>query len=273
MDHNNLFFMKKVCLFLLLAMMPFVFGTCGDDEELSLTSIEFEEDDVVIEIGEEYELSIFPIPDKVDLPKCSFSSDDKSVVTVSKSTGIIKGISAGEATITAKTSDGKFFATCDVTVRSEGSSTKLYREPYLKFGNSAADIKKYETRQIYEEDSEKITFLGENDDVNNVMYLLKSKKMNAAGVIFNKTTSISTRVMAFLKERYDYKGKDSDNDDIFLSSDGKLVIYITSIDSGNLLVGYQEYTSSKSPSLRSSAEFGEQEKETFKLFKSVAFTK
>jgi uncharacterized membrane protein len=147
------------------------------------------------------------------------------------------------------------FSSCDKDDDKDSLESSLYLEPYLKFGCTAADIKKYETREIYEDNSEKLIFLGENADVNNVMYLFNNKKMNAAGVIFNKTTSISTRVSAFLNERYEYKGKDSDNDDIFLSSDGKLLIYISTISEGNLMVVYQEYSPSQSPSLRSSGNF------------------
>jgi hypothetical protein len=249
--------MKKLLFLLVLFVMPFIFATCGDDnKEPSLKGIEFEEDEVTIGIGEEYQLALFPIPDEATLPKCTYSSDNSDIVSVSKSKGKITGIKAGKTIIYAESADGKYEAECEVTVKSGGSSSSsLYREPYLKFGVGVSDIKNYETRNLYEETSTLLTYVGENDDVNVVRYLLDSNKKTIADIVIcEKTTSMSTRVLAFLKERYEYMGKDADNDDVLLSSDGKMLIFISTNDTGNIFVVYQPYTSSGSPALRSSGD-------------------
>ncbi|GHT09851.1 hypothetical protein FACS189426_09170 [Bacteroidia bacterium] len=238
--------------------MPFVFTSCEkDNDETSLKGIEFEEDDVIIGIEEQLQLTVLPLPDKADLPKINYSSDDESIVTISKK-GKITGIKAGKTTVYAETADGKFEAECDVTVRGgggTGSGDDLYREPYLKFGASASDIKKYETREIRDEDAETLAYHGENNDVNFVLYMFNSKKYNAAGVAFNNTSSILNRAIAFLKKNYDYLGIDEDGDYVFLSSDEKILIFITKLDSGNYAAIYQEAIRNNAPALRSSGNF------------------
>jgi hypothetical protein len=251
--------MKKIFLFLLLAM-PFVFAACDDDDDkgASLTDIEFEEESITIGIGEEYELTLLPIPEKATLPKIIYSSDDEDIASVTKK-GVITGESEGKTKIYAESSDGEFTAICRVTVKAGGSgnSSDLYKEPYLKFGCSAADIKKNETRESfsYNGQGENLAFYGENDDVNAVLYIIKSKKMESVGVIFNDTKTIKKRVTDFLNGRYKYLG-DEDGDSYFLSDDEKVVVVLMAMEDGTLSALYLNASNLSAPALRNTSSDG-----------------
>ena len=97
----------------------------SSSDDGSLKRIEFEDDEITLSVGDEYTLELVAVPSNADLPKCSFTSDDKSVATVGKSSGTVTAVAEGEAIITATTSDGKFTAECVVTVTSGGGGVTL----------------------------------------------------------------------------------------------------------------------------------------------------
>ena len=90
-------------------------GSSGNDNN-KLKGISFEEEDITLSVGETYSPELITDPSDADLPKCTFTSDNKNVATVNKTTGAITAVAKGEAVITAKTSNGKFSAECLVTV-------------------------------------------------------------------------------------------------------------------------------------------------------------
>jgi hypothetical protein len=242
--------MKNV-LFLLF-VLPFIFISCGEEDKgTKLSGIEFGEQEVTIEYGEELQLSLLPNPSDAKLPACSFYSNDEKIVSVSE-TGLIKGVGAGTTTVSAKTSDGEYYAECEVTVNPDPNSG-LYREPYLKFGCSFADVKKNETRELDEEDDESLVYLGENKDVYFVMYIFEKEVLEAPVVVFNKTSDIKQRVFDFLAERYEYMGV-SEGYTFYKSSNGKIYVGVATLSSsGNLAAFYYDGTTLSSPALRSSS--------------------
>jgi hypothetical protein len=228
-----------------MCLVPFIFTSCDKDEKKSLEGIEFGETEITIGNGEELKLSVFPQPAKAELPKCFFFSGDEKIVTVSEDDGLIKGVSIGSTTITAKTSDGEFVAECKVTVT-------LYRDPYLVFGCNTADIKKYETRKFNEEDSEKIVYVGENADISFVMYILKNAKMDAVGTVFNNTTGIYSKVVDFLESKYEFDEANTH----YLSSDKKTIVTFYRFNDENGVLKYyaliyEANTPQSSPAFRS----------------------
>lgn len=74
-------------------------------------SFYFEDTDMIVLIGKE----ITPAITNHTGQNIEWSSSDTSVATVNKN-GVVKGVSKGTATITAKTADGKHTITCKVTV-------------------------------------------------------------------------------------------------------------------------------------------------------------
>lgn len=75
-----------------------------------------EKEDIVVNIGETHSLSATVVPDSATNKNVSWTSSDESIAIVS-STGIVKGISKGKATITVTPVEGGISATCSVTVK------------------------------------------------------------------------------------------------------------------------------------------------------------
>ena len=134
----------------------------------------------------------------------------------------------------------------------------VYREPYLSFGVSKSTVKNYETRELYAEDIyqgyDYLLYLGENKDVQSVLYLFDANQYFVSSVCLNNTSNIQTRVFNFLEGKYNYVGVE-DGDYYFRTSDGAMVIklyYWADDDTWN--VDYQDasYAKSSFPTIKKS---------------------
>lgn len=83
-------------------------GWVSDSDLVSVTGVEFEEEPRTIYVGDSTSLNYKILPDTASDKTVSFTSSNTSVATVDITTGIVRGVSAGEATITVKTNDGGF---------------------------------------------------------------------------------------------------------------------------------------------------------------------
>jgi hypothetical protein len=110
-------------MFICAAAFAAALTSCKKDGGDALKGIEFDEDEITLAVGEEYDLSeiLSAVPANAELPKCAYSSDDKTVATVGKSTGNVKAVAAGEATVTA-TVVGDDRKTADITVTVKSSN-------------------------------------------------------------------------------------------------------------------------------------------------------
>lgn len=96
--------------------------TCKVTVKQPVTKVKLNQKKIRISIGKTYKLKATATPTSANNRKVSWSSSDKSVVTVSSS-GQIKAVSAGTATITAKAKDGSGKkATCEVQVKTPVTS-------------------------------------------------------------------------------------------------------------------------------------------------------
>ncbi len=75
-------------------------------------SFGFDKTEANVLIGKEHKIALTNLTDDVSV---EWTTSDASIATVDNK-GVVKGISKGTATITAKTADGKHTATCKVTV-------------------------------------------------------------------------------------------------------------------------------------------------------------
>jgi RNase P/RNase MRP subunit p29 len=83
---------------------------------IAVTGVEIDIDHLQLDVEEEAILTATVFPDEATTKNVRWSSSDWRVATVNRTTGEVKGISAGEATITATTVDGGYTATCEVIV-------------------------------------------------------------------------------------------------------------------------------------------------------------
>ena len=88
--------------------------------DITVESVSLNKTELVISVGDEATLTATVLPTNATNKNITWSSSNKSVVTVSS--GIIKGVSIGSAIITVKTADGGKTATCSVTVKETSSS-------------------------------------------------------------------------------------------------------------------------------------------------------
>ncbi|MBP3552798.1 MAG: Ig domain-containing protein [Bacteroidaceae bacterium] len=113
--------MKKIFLFLcgwIHVLLCFV--ACGGDDAsineepmIEVTSVRLSQTKLILTVGESHSLTAKVLPENATDKNVTWKSSDASIATVSSS-GVVKAIGAGTATITA-TAGGKS-ATCQVTV-------------------------------------------------------------------------------------------------------------------------------------------------------------
>ena len=95
---------------------------------------------VNLKVGETSQITSKVLPENATNRELVWSSSDSSIVTVDDK-GVIKGVKAGTATITAKTKDGKVVSTVKVTIESVPTPTPMVIES-LKFNEDNVSVKK-----------------------------------------------------------------------------------------------------------------------------------
>lgn len=110
------------------------------DEEVS--SIDIHEETIEIKEKEEYKLTATIHPETALNKKVRWSSSDPSIAEVHPTTGVVKGISEGQVTITAKSIDGEFTDTCIVKV-------SAFEQPFdLTKNGVTIDTETYDISQL-----------------------------------------------------------------------------------------------------------------------------
>lgn len=89
-------------------------GNVTGDITYKVTKVELDETSLTLKVGDEETLIPTITPDNATNQTVTWSSDNEQVATVEN--GKVTAVGAGTATITVKTEDGEFTATCEVTV-------------------------------------------------------------------------------------------------------------------------------------------------------------
>ena len=119
-------------------------------EVIEVSSVELDANALTLDVNETAYLHATVLPNDATDPSVTWSSSDKSVATVVN--GMVKGIAAGTATITAKA--GEKTAVCEITVSDAIPSTD-FAEPYFLKGTKAVldgNIYLNETDSLYYQD-------------------------------------------------------------------------------------------------------------------------
>ena len=116
-----------------------------EPETVRVTGITLDKTEVTINEGENTTLTATIAPADATIKDVNWSSNNESVATVTD--GIVSGLSAGSATITATTVDGEFTASCVVTVNELSKiSTIAEIKAILKNGTSSKDTRAFDAR-------------------------------------------------------------------------------------------------------------------------------
>lgn len=103
---------------------PSVMDTCEVNVAKGITSLKVDKNEVLLAVGETYQLNAVISPEDASNKNLVFTSLDTRVATVSN-TGLITGKAPGSAYITISTVDKKFNASCTVKVSQKPTGFKL----------------------------------------------------------------------------------------------------------------------------------------------------
>ncbi len=193
----------------------------ADEKYVAPTGITLNKKEEEIEIGEELQLVATVEPEEATNKDVIWSSYDETVAVVSDS-GVVTGLKAGEAVITATTFDGKIDAHCNITVKkfeytgmlTESDGKKYWYENGVKQGvqyneDGSIDLS-YRGKEIYDPASNAWYWL---DNVQNGA-VAKSKDVyqeSAAGAwadnkVYNEDGSLNIDASTGKWVRYDENG-------------------------------------------------------------------
>ncbi len=99
-------------------------ATCKVTVYMKVTGVSLNKTAATVYAGEKLTLKATVSPADANKPTVTWSTSDKSVATVN-SKGVVTGVKAGTAVITAKTAEGSFTAKCTVTVNQHVTSISL----------------------------------------------------------------------------------------------------------------------------------------------------
>ncbi len=122
----NKFLLKGMAAILCITTL-FVSVSCGDDNDdpatVNVTSVSLDRPNAELKPGSTLTLAATVNPESANNKTVSWASSDDAIATVNDS-GLVSAVSEGEATITVRTADGGFTATCKVIVSKDAVESK-----------------------------------------------------------------------------------------------------------------------------------------------------
>lgn len=153
--------MKKIVYLLFLTLFV-VIVSCGSNDDVAVTGIKLDNTHLTLKKGEKGKLVAVVSPQGATNSTIVWKSSNSSVVMVDEN-GNIEAIKGGTAIIDATTTDGKFSASCEVSVVIEVSAIILSQTSLsLEKGNS---VKILPTVLPEDATDKKITWTSSNTDV------------------------------------------------------------------------------------------------------------
>lgn len=117
-----------------------------------VTGIALDKDNATVEVGNTVTVNATLTPSNATYKGVIFSSSDENIAKVNSSSGIITGMTPGNATITATSYDQHKTATCQVTVI---PSSNLLKNPGFELGQESWNVTGNTTAVTFENDSHK----------------------------------------------------------------------------------------------------------------------
>lgn len=204
---------KTLHLFSIIAISMIALTGCQEEYSVNTKSVSISSDG-------SYSLVVSPNDNG-----WTFESNNDLIASVS-STGLITANYVGNTSIVIKNAANNFTATCSVTVTPKYT---MYREPYLNFGAAKSNVKAYETRSLYGEDTGGLVYLGENSFITLMIYLFENETYTTGGATV--PTVYASLVGSFCAERY-----------VYLATEDNMIMLVT--PDYKTLVGVEVYSTS-----------------------------
>ena len=150
-------------------------------ESADLTGISLNLETLTLKPGETTTLVASFEPDNAEKVELVWSSSDESIATVDEN-GVVTAIKEGKVTITVKTKDGKFSATCELTVSAEKvavTGVKFSRSSLSMYVGSTLKLANYVTVSPTNASNKGLTWSSSNTGIATV---------NSKGVVTAKKT-------------------------------------------------------------------------------------
>lgn len=112
--------------------VPYTKVTYSAPEQVAVTGMTLEKKSIEVEKGKTEAINAIITPENATRKGITWTSSNANVATVTN--GVVKGISAGTATITATTKDGGFTDTCEVTVTQNAVTGVRISEKLIDLG-------------------------------------------------------------------------------------------------------------------------------------------
>lgn len=142
--------------------VPYTKVTYSAPEQVAVTGMTLEKKSIEVEKGKTETINAIITPENATRKGITWTSSDTNVATVTN--GVVKGISAGTATITATTKDGNFTDTCEVTVMQNAVTGIRISEKLIDLGMG---YKKQITAMIMPDDAtdKSVEWTSENPEI------------------------------------------------------------------------------------------------------------
>ncbi len=234
--------MKK--LIILVIAFSMTLTSCKNELKsisLSQTSVEMKYDGKV-------QLEVICSPSDLEVPpELVWTSENEKVATVDQF-GLVSGNNIGETNIKVKTTDGKFEATCRVTITPK---TILFKLPVIQLGKDRSFVKASESRVLRLEKEESLLYFSNSEYELGVLYLLAHEILYNTIVFIEYKPWLLDMANTYLDERFDYAGYDETEKATYYIVNEKVMALVT-IDEVNdvILVAFLDNLSEKSGSLQ-----------------------
>lgn len=135
---------------------------CQVTVSVKVKSVELDQKDITVNVGNTITLVANINPDVASDKTVTWISSEPSVATVDKD-GVVRGVKTGSTTITAKTNDGGFEASCTVNVINAVMGITISDNSIMLYPNKTKQLKASVTPA--DADNQSITWESSDDDV------------------------------------------------------------------------------------------------------------
>lgn len=188
--------MKQILQNVLLLLALFTVMSCKKATQEPEATLN--QKDISLHYNESFTFEVKKGNNVIDFSTLTTSSSDEFVGTINNQ-GVFEANTIGETTI--KIMGDGVNLTAKVTVT---PIQNLFEEPVINFSFNKSQIKAAEKRLLRQEVATALAYVGENSNVEEVVYLFNTQgKLSGAGLMFPTSSVLVEKVAVYFAERYD----------------------------------------------------------------------